>query len=56
MDQLSYSHKNDFLVIINDYSLEMWVCYVPLHHSFSEIICHGWKVRLADHMMRSVYK
>ena len=31
-------------------------CYVPLHlHSF-EIICRGWKVRLADHMMHSVCK
>ena len=29
----SYSHKNDILVIINDYSLEMGVCFVPLHHS-----------------------
>ena len=38
----SYSHKNDFLLIINDYSLEMGVCYVHLH-SF-EIICCGWKV------------
>ena len=31
----SYSHKNDIFVIINDYYLEMGVCYVPLlHHSF----------------------
>ena len=29
----SYSHKNDILVIVNDCSLEMGVCYVPLHHS-----------------------
>ena len=25
----SYSHKNDILVIINNYFLEMGVCYVP---------------------------
>ena len=85
MDQLSHSHKNDILVIINDYFLEMGVCYVPLHHSFIrdyllwlegwlqsltycvreltlwlsgsfEIICRGWKVGLADHMMHSFYK
>ena len=30
----SFSHYNDILVIINDYFLEMGVCYVPLHHSF----------------------
>ena len=29
-----FSHYNDILVIINDYFLEMGVCYVPLHHSF----------------------
>ena len=35
MDQLSHIviKKIDFLVIINDYFLEMGVCYVPLHHS-----------------------
>ena len=31
------------------------LCYVPLHlHSF-EVICRGWKVGLADRMMRSFY-
>ena len=30
----AYSQKNDILVIINDYSLEIGVCRVPLHHSF----------------------
>ena len=30
----SFSHYNDILVIINDYFLELGVCYVPLHHSF----------------------
>ena len=30
----SFSHYNDILVIINDYFLQMGVCYVPLHHSF----------------------
>ena len=55
MNQMSHSViKNDFLIIINDYSLEIWVFYVPVH-SF-EIICRGWKVGLADHMMRSFYK
>ena len=29
-----YSHKNDLLVSINDYFLELGVCYIPLHHSF----------------------
>ena len=54
MNQMS--HKNNFAVIINGFCLEMGVCYVPLHfHSF-EIICRGWKLGLADHMMRSFYK
>ena len=35
MDHLSRGHKNDFLVIINDYFLEIGMCYVPLHHSFN---------------------
>ena len=30
----SHSHKNDISVIINEYSLEMGVYYVPLYHSF----------------------
>ena len=30
----SFSHFSDILVIINDYFLEMGMCYVPLHHSF----------------------
>ena len=35
MDQLSHTViKNDIIVIINDYFLEMGVCYVPSHHSF----------------------
>ena len=49
----SYCHKNDILVIINDYFLEMGVCYVPMHHLFIRVICRGWKVGLADHMMRT---
>ena len=53
----SYSHeKNDFLVIISVYSLEMGgVMSHCTTHSF-EIICRGWKVGLAHHMMRSFYK
>ena len=38
MDQMS--HKNDILVIINDCSLEMGVCKVPLHHQSFEIIIY----------------
>ena len=35
MDHLSHIViENDFLVIINDYSVEMGVSYVPLHHSY----------------------
>ena len=30
----SNSHKNEILLIINDYSLKIGVCYVPFHHSF----------------------
>ena len=58
MDQMSQTdcHKNDFLVIINDYFLETGVFYVPLHlHSF-QFICRCWKVGLTDHMMCSFYK
>ena len=36
MDQMSRTViKNDIVVIINDYFLEMVVCYVSLHHSFN---------------------
>ena len=35
MDHLSHIViKNDIIVIINGYFLEMGVCYVPLYHSF----------------------
>ena len=45
MDKIeSSSHQNDFLVIINDYFLEMGLCYVTLHLHSIEIICLGWKV------------
>ena len=29
----SFSHKNDIIIIINDYLLEVGVCYVTSHHS-----------------------
>ena len=51
-----YSHKNDILVIINDYFLEMGVFYVPLHHSFIRDYLPWLECRLADYMMRSFYK
>ena len=40
----SCSHKNDILVIINDYSLEMGLCYVPLHHSSAVVGRSGWQI------------
>ena len=50
MDQLSHTViKNDFLVNINDYFLEMGVYYVPLHLYSFEIIC-----RLKGRVGRSV--
>ena len=34
MDHLSHLViENDIIVIINDYYLQMGVCYVPSHHS-----------------------
>ena len=53
---VSFSHKNDIIVIINDDFLEMGVCYVPLHHSFIEDYLQWLEGRLAGHMMRSFYK
>ena len=50
MDHLSHTViKNDILVIINDYFLQMVVCYVPLHHSFirdlSAVVGRsGWQI------------
>ena len=53
MDQMSHkkllSHNHDCLEMGGG-------CYVPLHRHSFEIICRGWKVRLADNIMHSFYK
>ena len=56
---MSHIFKNDFLIIITDNSLEIGVCYVPLHHSvirdytgMSEWQITCCAVRLFDTMYR----
>ena len=51
----SYSHKYEILVIISHYSLEMGDVMSHCTTKLFEIICRGWKVGMADHMMHSFF-